>query len=290
MKKVACLFLSFLIITASSACSFSSEFDPSKEITVISREDGSGTRGAFVELFKLEWKGENGERKDLTTKEAIISKATDVLMTNVSSDKYAIGYISLGSLNDTVKSVTIDGVAPTPENVKNDSYKISRSFSIVTNGEAEGLTKDFIDFILSSDGQEVISKMYISVDDEAAPYSGDLPSGKIVIAGSSSVTPIMEKLKEAYLKINPNASIEIQQSDSSSGITGTLEGTCNIGMISRDLKESEQGQLVPIEIALDGIALVVNKENPVDNLTSEQVKAIFTGEDTEWSEIIDKYE
>lgn len=288
MKKALSIFLLLVLTTAmfSSCTTSSGEFNPEKDIVVISREDGSGTRGAFIELFDIEWKEDDGSRKDLTTKEAIIAKATDVLVINVVKDQYAIGYISLGSLNDTIKPLEIDGAAPSAETIKNGSYKVSRPFNIVTKDETNELTQDFIDYILSSDGQAVVDTAYISVNDDAAPYSGNSPSGKIVIAGSSSVYPIMEKLREAYLKINTNATIEIQQSDSSSGITGTSEGTCNIGMVSRDLTEKEQAGLTTTEIARDGIVIVANLNNPVDNLTSEQVKSIFTGETTKWSEVI----
>ena len=260
-------------------------FDTSKAISVVSREDGSGTRGAFIELFGIEVKGDDGSKKDMTTKEAVIVSQTSVMMTNVAGDKYAIGYISLGSLGDTVKAVQIEGVDATAENVKNGTYSIARPFNIATKGEPTGLAKDFIDFILSADGGAVISKSYIAVTDNAPAYAGDKPSGKIVVAGSSSVTPIMEKLKEAYLLINPNATIEIQESDSSAGMTAAIDGTCDIGMASRELKESETQQLTPTQIAIDGIAVIVHNDNPITNLTKEQVKLIYTGETLKWSEV-----
>ena len=294
MKKIISMFL-FLAITIVSMAGCSDKepeygndaaaFDTSKEIVVISREDGSGTRTAFIELFGIEEKGDDGSKKDMTTKEAVIAKQTDVMMQNIVGDKYAIGYISLGSLNDTVKALQIDGVDATAENVKNGSYSIARPFNLATKGAPTGLAKDFIDFIMSAEGQNVIAGSYIAIADDAAPYAGDKPSGKIVVAGSSSVTPVMEKLKEAYIEINPDATIEIQQSDSSAGMTGAIDGTCDIGMASRDLKESELTELTPIQIALDGIAVIVNNENPFSSLTSEQVKSIFTGETTVWSEL-----
>lgn len=261
-------------------------FDDGKAINVVSREDGSGTRGAFIELFGVEQKGEDGSKKDLTTKEAIIAKQTDVMMTNIAGDKYAIGYISLGSLNETVKAVAVEGATPSVENVENGSYSIVRSFQIATKGEAAGLAADFISFILSREGQDVVAKGYIPVDADAQAYSGTRPSGKIVVAGSSSVTPVMEKLKEAYLTLNPEAVIEIQQSDSSAGLTGAIDGTCDIGMSSRALKDSEAAQLTAIPIATDGIALIVNHENPITGLTREQVRAVFIGELTKWSELL----
>jgi len=287
MKKILgttiLLTIAALLFTACSGDT--SGFNTKKDISVISREDGSGTRGAFIELFGIEQKNDDGSRKDLTTKEAIIAKQTDVMMTNIVGDTYAIGYISLGSLNDTVKALKIEGITASPENVKNGSYPIFRPFNIATKGTPDELTQDFIDFILSSDGQDVIAKSYISVSENAAPYEGNMPSGKIVIAGSSSVTPIMEKLKEAYLSVNTNASIEIQMSDSSAGITGAIDGTCDIGMASRALKDSELEKLSSIQIALDGISVIVNNENPTENLSIEQVKSIFIGETLVWSEI-----
>jgi phosphate transport system substrate-binding protein len=264
----------------------SADFDASKEISVVSREDGSGTRGSFVELFGVQ-EEVDGNKRDMTTLAAVIANKTDVMMTNVAGDKTAIGYISLGSLNETVKGVSIDGAEPTPDNVKNGSYAISRPFNIVTKGDATGLAKDFIDFILSSDGQTIVSgNSYIAIDDGAAAYSGDKPSGKIVVAGSSSVTPVMEKLREAYLAINANAKIEVQMTDSSAGIQGAIDGSCDIGMSSRELKDSESDKVKGTQIALDGIAVIVNKENPVTNLTKDQVKGIFKGEVAVWSDIL----
>ena len=262
-----------------------SAFNSGKDIVVVSREDGSGTRGAFIELFGIEQKNDDGTKKDLTTKEAIIAKQTDVMMTNIAGDAYAIGYISLGSLNNTVKALQIEGVTPTSENVKNGTYPIARPFNIATKGEVSQLAQDFIDFILSSQGQTVVAGSYIAINESAPDYAGSKPSGKIVVAGSSSVTPIMEKLKEAYLKINTNATIEIQMSDSSAGITGAMDGTCDIGMASRELKESELEKLTSTQIALDGIAVIVNHENPAANFAKDQVKAIFTGELLTWSAI-----
>ena len=261
-------------------------FDTSQGITVVSREDGSGTRGAFVELFGILETGADGSKTDRTTEEAVIANKTDVMMTNVAGNPYAIGYISMGSLNDTVKALQIDGVDATTENVKNGSYTVARPFNLATNGEATGLAKDFIDFILSADGQAVIGHSYIAIDDSAPAYAGSKPEGRIVVAGSSSVTPVMELLKEAYIAVNPNATIEIQMSDSSAGMNGAIDGTCDIGMASRELKDSELETLTCIPIAIDGIAVIVNNENPLPGLTKEQVKAIFTGEVTEWSGVM----
>lgn len=272
--------------TSSSGSSQSAEgFDKAEEIHVVSREDGSGTRGAFIELFGIEKKNDDGSKKDRTTKEAVIAKQTDIMMTNVVNDLYAIGYLSLGSLNDTVKAVSIDGAAASAENVKNGSYAIARPFNIATKGEPSGITKDFVDFIFSAKGQAIVSDSYIAVDDAADAYMGSKPSGKIVIAGSSSVSPLMEKLIEKYKEINPNAQIELQTNDSSSGMKAAIDGTCDIGMASRGLKDSEKEQLNSMEIALDGIAVIVHKENPIGNLSREQVEKIFIGEMMNWSEV-----
>ncbi len=262
-----------------------SSFDSSKKINVISREDGSGTRGAFIELFGVEAKDTSGKKKDMTTKEAVIVNKTDVMLTSVSNDPYAIGYISLGSLNKTVKALAIDGVEATTDNVKNKSYKISRPFNIATKGEPTGLTKDFIDFILSKQGQEVISKNYIPVNSNAGDYKATNLAGKIVVAGSSSVAPVMEKLIEAYKKLNKDANIELQLSDSTAGMTGAISGTCQIGMSSRDLKDNEKAALKPVVIALDGLAVIVNTNNPVKSLTKNQVKDVYTSKTTTWNGI-----
>lgn len=256
-------------------------------ISVTSREDGSGTRGAFVELFEIVEEDASGEEVDNTTEDAVITNSTSVMMTTVSGDESAIGYISLGSLNDTVKAVKIDGADATVENVKDGTYKISRPFNIATKGAVDATTQDFIDFILSSDGQSVVEENgYIAYVDNAAAYTGEGASGKIVVAGSSSVTPVMEKLKEAYIALNPDVSIEVQQSDSSTGMSSTIDGICQIGMASRELKDSEkEAGLSSTVIAIDGIAVIVNNDSTVENLTSDQVKGIFTGEITNWDEI-----
>lgn len=287
-KAMSVMILSAMALPMFIGCVYgaSSSFDTSKPIGVVSREDGSGTRGAFIELFGVEVKNENGSKKDMTTKEAIIANQTSVMMTIVASNKYAIGYISLGSLNNTVKAVRIEGINASAQNVKNGTYPIARPFNIATKDKLTGLAKDFVNFILSAEGQGVVAKSYIAITDKAPSYAGDKPSGKIVVAGSSSVTPVMEKLKEAYLKVNPNAVIEIQESDSSAGMTATINGTCDIGMASRELKESEMRQLTTKRIAIDGIAVIVNNGNPVVNLTKKQVQAIYMSKTQKWSEVI----
>ena len=286
-KPITISLMAVLLVSIFTGCSNAPDgFDKVHAISVISREDGSGTRGAFIELFGIEVKGDDGSRKDMTTKEAVIAKQTDVMITNITNDKYAIGYVSLGSLNDTVASVNIDGVAASQANVMNGSYPIVRPFNIATKGEASGLAQDFVEFILSTEGQEIIGKSYIASVDDAVPYSGTKPSGSLMIAGSSSVAPIMEKLVEAYAVVNPQASMQLQASDSSGGLIALREGICDIAMSSRALSASESEDLVGIQIALDGIAVIVNKENPAQSLSKDQVKSIFTGTAVAWSSIV----
>ena len=262
------------------------EWDASNDITVVSREDGSGTRGAFIELVGIEQKDENGNKVDHTTEDANITNSTEVMMSTVAGNEYAIGYVSLGSLGDSVKAVKIDGAEATEENIKAGTYKVSRPFNIATKDEISDIAQDFINFILSEEGQKVVSENgYISLDD-VKPYESNGATGKVVVAGSSSVTPVMEKLKEAYQKVNSGAEIEINQSDSTTGMTSAMSGICDIGMASRELKDEEAQELTSIVIATDGIAVIVNNDSPVEELTSDQVKAIFTGETVAWDEIV----
>ena len=264
----------------------SASTSPSGEVSVYSREDGSGTRGAFIELFGIEEKDANGDKVDLTTPTAAITNATSVMMTSVAGDANAIGYISLGSLNNTVKALSIDGAEATAENVKSGTYKVARPFNIVTKDGVSDVAQDFIDYIMSSDGQKVVEENgCISVADNAGSYKASGKSGKIVIAGSSSVTPVMEKLAEAYKALNPDVAIEVNQSDSTTGVNMATEGTCDIGMVSRELKDSESGVKDTV-IAQDGIAVIVNPDASIDELTSDQVKGIYTGELTTWEDVV----
>ena len=280
MKKILAMVLAMLLVIG-SACAVA------EEINVISREDGSGTRGAFIELFGIEQKDADGNKVDYTTDEADITNSTSVMMTSVAGNPSAIGYISLGSLNETVKALAIDGVAASVENIKAGEYKVARPFNIATQAEVSEAAQAFIDFILSAEGQVVIeANGYIAVVEDAPAYAGSSVEGKVVVAGSSSVTPVMEKLKEAYEAINPNANIEVQQSDSSTGMNSAIEGVCDIGMASRAVKDSElEAGLVSTTIAMDGIAVIVSNDNAVDGLTADQVRAIYMGEITDWSEI-----
>ena len=280
MKKLICAILAMVLMMTSA-------FALAEEINVISREDGSGTRGAFIELFGIEQKNEDGEKIDYTTDECDITNSTSVMMTSVSGNDCAIGYISLGSLNDTVKALAIDGAEASVENIKAGTYNVARPFNIATLAETSEAAQDFIAYIMSAEGQAVIEDNgYIAVIEEAEAFAGGKTAGKIVVAGSSSVTPVMERLAEAYMAVNPNVEIELQQSDSSSGMTSTLDGVCDIGMASRALKDSElEAGLTPMAIAMDGIAVIVSNDNPVEGLTSDQVRAIYMGEITDWSEV-----
>lgn len=272
--------------TAEEAPAATTDFDASEYVNVLSREDGSGTRGAFIELFGIEEKDADGNKVDNTTEEAIITNSTSVMLTSVASDEYAIGYVSLGSLDDTVKAVSIDGAEATVENIKNGTYTIARPFNIATKGEASDITQDFINYIMSAEGQAVITENGYIGSDDAAAFESNGATGKVTVSGSSSVTPVMEKLKEAYAKANKDVTVEVQQSDSTTGVTNAIEGTCDIGMASRDLADSEakKGAKATV-IAKDGIAVIVNKDSKVDELTSAQVKDIYTGKTTKWADI-----
>ncbi len=308
-KKLAALLITGIMAAAMTACGSSnsgtdnsgstdgtaktessadagSDWDNTRDITVVSREDGSGTRGAFVELFGIE-EEVNEEKVDMTTEEANITNSTSVMMSTVAQDEYAIGYISLGSLDDSVKAVKIDGSEATAENIKNGSYKISRPFNIATKEDLSDAAQDFEDFILSTEGQKVVEdNKYIPLDD-VSDYKSNGASGKVVVAGSSSVSPVMEKLKEAYQAVNSDVEVEIQTSDSTTGMQNAIDGVCDIGMASRELKDSEkEAGLTPTVIAMDGIAVVVNNDNPTDELSSDQVKSIFTGDVLTWDEAL----
>ena len=261
------------------------DWDSSNDITIVSREDGSGTRGAFIELFGIEEK-KDGEKVDMTTDDAQITNSTSVMLTTVAGDDYAIGYVSLGSLNDTVKALKIDGEEATEQNIKDGKYKICRPFNIATKKGADNeLAKDFISYIMSKEGQQVISDNGYIGDDSAEAYAGTKPSGKVVVGGSSSVSPVMEKLIEAYKAVNPNADIELQTTDSTTGMTSTIEGSYDIGMASRELKDDEASELEATVIATDGIAVIVNKANTADELSADQVKSIYVGDVTTWDEV-----
>lgn len=258
-----------------------------KSVVLISREEGSGTRGAFVELFGIEMKNAEGKKVDFTSEEADITNSTEVMLTSIAGNKYAIGYVSLGSLNKTVKALKIEGISPSVSSIKNGTYKISRPFNIVTKqtGLSENAS-DFIRFILSSDGQAIVeANGYISATQNPA-YIATGKKGKITVAGSSSVTPVMEKLAEAYEKLNPEIKIEVQMSDSTTGVNSALNGVCEIGMASRELKDSEKAKgALQIKIAIDGIAVIINKENPTESASIQSVKDLYIGTISKWGDV-----
>ena len=272
--------------SASSNSSAASGQSALKKITVVSREDGSGTRGAFIELFGIEEKDASGKKIDNTTEDANITNSTEVMMQTVAGNPAAIGYTSLGALNSSVKALKVDGAEATVANVKSGSYKVTRPFNIATKESVSEAATDFINYILSAEGQKVVEdKGYISEGNKGA-FKSNGASGKVVVGGSSSVIPVMEKLIEAYKKVNANVTIELQQSDSTTGMTQAGDGTVDIGMASRELKDSEKSKgLKGTKIAIDGIAVIVNKDNSLDSITSEQVKSIFTGKVTDWSQV-----
>ena len=275
MKK---LFAIVLALVLTCAVAFAAE----GTITVMSREDGSGTRGAFVELTGVEQ-----DDVDMTTVDAVITNSTAVMLTSVAGDPAAIGYVSMGSLNETVKAVSVDGNAATVEGIKDGSYTLSRPFVVTTFGEVGEIAQDFLNYIMSAEGQAIINEEgYIAIDDAAEAYTAAGVSGEITVGGSSSVTPVMEKLAEAYMALNPDVTVVVQQSDSTTGVTGTIEGTVDLGMASRALKAEEEEQgVVGTTIAMDGIAVIVNLENDTENLTTEQIMNIYTGAITDWSEL-----
>lgn len=285
LKK--CLGAILLMAAGAGSCCFAAgKWNKKSQINVISREDGSGTRGAFIEIFGIEKKNAEGKKIDYTTEEAAITNSTAVMLSSVVGDKYAIGYVSLGSLNNSVKALQIDGAEASVENINNGSYKISRPFNIAVKDNLSAVATDFVNYILSDEGQNVIAaNKYIKVKTSGS-FQTKAPKGKVVVAGSSSVSPVMEKLIEAYKKINPNATLELQTSDSTTGVTNAINGTCDIGMASRSLKSSEKEKGVnEVTIAIDGIAVIVNQENPTVGLTKAQIESIFTGKVEKWNKI-----
>lgn len=290
MGLALCAVLSIGIVTGCGSSSKGTDSGESKgvsgEISVVTREDGSGTRSAFIELTGVEEKDADGNKMDYTYEDAIVANSTEIVMTTVAGDENAIGYISLGSMSSDVKGLQVDGVDPTAENIINGTYTLSRPFNVVTKEEISDAAQDFMNFIMSGDGQKVISDNgYIEVDNSGA-FTSNGASGKVVVAGSSSVTPVMEKLQEAYQAINGDVQIEIQESDSTTGVNFTVDGTCDIGMASRDLSDEESGKgLTATAIAMDGIVTIVNNENEITGLTKEQINDVFRGNITDWAEL-----
>ena len=271
--------------STSTSTSTGSESGASASITVVTREDGSGTRSAFVELTGVET-----DEGDMTIATAQVANSTNNVMTSVQAEPSAIGYISMGSLNETVKGIAVDGVEPTTDNVKAGTYPISRPFNIVTNGDISAqdeLTQDFVNWVMSADGQAICTEEGYIGDDAAEAYTSTQPSGSLAVGGSSSVSPVMEKLIETYMAdVNPNASIDLQTTDSTNGVTGALDGTYNIGMASRAISDDEASQgAVSTQLAMDGIAVIVNTENTVSNISMDSLRGIYTGEVTDWADV-----
>lgn len=284
MKKLLSMTLAAsLIIAALTGCGGKG----SDQISVLTREEGSGTRSAFIELLGIEQEDADGNKTDKTITSAETTNSTSVMITTVEGNKNAIGYISLGSLADAdVKALKVDGTEANADNVKSGDYKVSRPFNLATKGDVSEVAGDFINYILSEDGQKVVEENGYISNGNNGKYTPSNKSGKITVGGSSSVTPLMEKLKEAYIALNPNVQIDVQQNDSTSGMTGTVDGIYDIGMASREVKDSEkEAGLVPTVIALDGIAVIVNNDNEINEITSEQIMKIYTGEITAWSEL-----
>lgn len=288
-KKILATAAAGLIVMASLAgcgstgsSSSTGGFDTKSNISVITREDGSGTRSAFIELTGVQ-EEKDGTKTDNTLSSAIVQSSTQAVLTGVAGDPTAIGYISLGSLNDTVKAAKIDGVEPTSETVKDGSYKISRPFNIATKDNLSEAAQNFIDYILSKEGQEIVNKDYVEAVDNAEPFAGAKGKGKVKVGGSTSVSPVMEKLAEAYQKVNKDVTVEVNTSDSSTGMSQAAEGTVDIGMASRELKDSETAKGIKgTVIAKDGIAVIVNKSNTVEDIKLDQLKGIYTGSTTTW--------
>ncbi len=290
MKKskqiVALMLATATVVTGLTACGNNDEGgNKNDKISVITRESGSGTRGAFIELFGIEEKDADGNKVDKTVSTAEETNSTAVMITSVEGNESAIGYISLGALKDSVKALQIDGVEATTDNVKSGDYKVARPFNVVVSSDASEAAKEFINYIMSKEGQEIVNEESYIGSDDAEPYEKKEVSGQITIGGSSSVSPVMEKLIEAYEKVNPDLKIELQQSDSTTGVTNAISGTYDIGMASRELKDDEADKLTATTIAMDGIAVIVNKNNELSNITSDNVKGIYTGTITSWADV-----
>lgn len=276
MKKILSIATLFaVILTALCACGKSS----GSTISVITREEGSGTRGAFVELLGIV----DGDGNDNIVKTAEATNSTSVMMTTVAGNKNAIGYVSLGSLSSDVKAIKVDGAEPTVANIEAGTYKVARPFNLVYNDDKlSDVAVDFVKFIMSNEGQAIVTrKGYISVKTSDSYKSSGL-TGTVVLDGSTSVGPLMDAIADEYKKLNPDVKVQIQQTGSSAGINSAIEGVCDIGMSSRELKSSESAKIKAHKMATDGIAVIVNNSNTVDGLTSEQIRSIFLGETTSW--------
>lgn len=290
-KFLALLAVAVLGVTAFTGCGNSEAqaaeggFNTSRGITVVSREDGSGTRTAFIEITGVQARDADGNNRDFTTLDAEIANGTSLVIGSVAGNEYAMGYISLGSLNDNVRAINVNGAAPTSANVQSGAYPLFRTFYVSVQNDLDSATQSFIDFMLSQEGQAVVSGNYIPVSANAPAFAGENPGGTIVVAGSTSVAPLMERLREAYIAINPNVNIEINVQGTSAGIQASINGTAQIGMSSRALNATELESVNAIAIAYDGLAVIVNNANPLADITTEEIRQIFVGELTRWNEI-----
>lgn len=275
MKKIVVIFAAFLLTVLLTGCR------ENADINVISREAGSGTRDAFTQLTGIK---ENGSDNTAVTSE--ITSSTFVVIKSVAGDKNAIGYVSLGTLAGDIKALKINGTAPSAENIENGTYPLVRTFNIVDRGDLTAEAQDFVDFVMSAEGREIIEKEgYVAAGEADSPEKSEKDSrkGRIVIAGSTSVAPLMDVLADKYMKYHPKVKIEIQQTGSGAGITSVLAGACDIGISSRELTEEEMAKGARASaIARDGIVVIVNQENETEDMTIDEIRDIFTGRRTVW--------
>lgn len=271
-------------LTGCASDAAAGEFNFDRQINVIARDAGSGTHGAFIEVLGIEVRDADGNTTDHTTVDAEVAPSTSGVITSVAGNTYSIGYISLGSLNDSVTAINVGGVSATAANVQNGSYELFRTFYIAVQENVSDLTQDFINFILSAEGQEIAARSYVPAISNASAYvaAGNL-SGTIVVSGSTSVAPLFERLKEAYEEIHPNVTVEVHSAGTSAGINAAISGLADIGMSSRELRPAELEEVRSITVAYDGLAVIVNNASPITNLTPEQIRSIFVGETTRWS-------
>lgn len=257
------------------------DFDASSDIHVITREDGSGTRTAFTEIAGVV--DENDD--DIITPTATVQNGTNAVMQGVAGDVYSIGYISLGSLNDSVKAVSVNGVAAEADLVASGEYEVARNFNVTYGGELSEVAQDFWDFMFSAQGQELaVDEGYVAADASAPEYEAKGLSGDITIVGSTSVEPVIEAMSEAYRELNPDVSIDITAPGSGAGVTAAIDGTADIGMASRELSDEEQDQVTETAaIAVDGIAVIVHNDNPLEDLSLEDIAGIYLGDLTSWN-------
>ena len=291
MKKILLAILSIAMVGVLGVAAVGCGEDKMTDtITVITRESGSGTRGAFIELTGVQQKDKDGNKVDRTVKTAQVANSTAVALQNVQKNPSAIAYISLGSLTDSVKAVPFEGTAATVDNIKNGSYTLSRPFNLAYKEDNDNPTlADFMKYIASTEAAEVINGEDFIAPENTASYTkpATAPTEKLVVNGSSSVYPLMQALVESYCKASgvSKSTIDLQFNDSTAGMTGAMNGTYDLGMASRELEESEAAALQSVVLATDGIAVIVNNMNPITNITKEQLCNIYIGVATKWSDV-----